>query len=377
MQQRLLFVVIITCLYALTLVALPRFASRTNFACRNCHVNPTGGGMRSPFGVSYGRDDVPVASWQEQFALEEFNTNLTDFLSYGADVRLLYFYQKKENPSTERSSFFPMQADVYFNFALSKKVNLFVNPAFGPFQRYEVFGLAKVMPANGYVKVGRFTPSYSLRLDDHTSYVREATPFRNNSGQQTGVELAIAPDPISVVGAVTNGVSGDRASSVPKALYGRADAKFKAGRVNVYLGASAYRDNAGGGKLTMYSGFGAISLGESFTIVSEVGQIEGNSPLMSINGDRNARNSNGLQLTQRVMMVEASYLLSSGFDLKVMYDFFDPDVDVQSGTATRYSAGFEFFPVSGVEVRPLYRYTDDTVLKVKTTDIHVLFHFYL
>lgn len=376
MRQRLLSFVIVTCLCSLTLDALPRFASRTNFACRNCHVNPTGGGMRSPFGVSYGRDDVPVKSWQEQYALEDFNTNLTDFLSYGADVRLLYFYQKKDN-SPERSSFFPMQADVYFNFALSKKVNLFVNPAFGPFQRYEVFGLAKVMPANGYVKVGRFTPSYSLRLDDHTSYVREATPFRNNSGQQAGVELAIAPDPVSIVGGVTNGVSGDRASSVPKALYGRADAKFKAGPVNVSLGASAYRDNAGGGTLTMYSGFGTISLGENFTIVSEIGQMRGDSPLMSINGDRNGRNSNRSELTQRTMMVEASYLLSSGFDLKFMYDFFDPNIDVQSGTATRYSAGFELFPVSGVEVRPLYRYTDDTVLQVKTTDIHVLFHFYL
>jgi hypothetical protein len=376
MQHRFLYVVIVTLLFSFTLVALPRFASRTNFACRNCHVNPTGGGMRSPFGVSYGRDDLPVKSWQEQYALEDFNTNLTDFLSYGADVRLLYFYQRKDN-SSERSSFFPMQADVYFNFAVSKKVNLFVNPAFGPFQRYEVFGIAKVIPANGYIKVGRFTPSYSLRLDDHTSYVREATPFRNNSGQQTGVEVAIAPDPVSVVGAITNGVAGDRASSAPKALYGRADTKFKAGPLNFYLGASAYRDNAGGGKLTLYSGFGAISVGERFTLVGELGQFSGNSPLMSINGDRNARNSTGREMTQRALMLEASYLLSSGFDLKVMYDFFDPDIDLQTGTATRYSAGFEFFPVSGVEVRPLVRYTDDTVLKVKTTDIHVLFHFYL
>ncbi|MGH2566818.1 MAG: hypothetical protein ACRDGA_00640, partial [Bacteroidota bacterium] len=83
------------------------------------------------------------------------------------------------------------------------------------------------------------------------------------------------------------------------------------------------------------------------------------------------------QLTQRMMMVEASFPLTQGFDLKLMYDYFDPDVDVKTGTATRYSAGFEFFPISGVEVRPLYRYTDDTVLNTKTTDIHVLFHFYL
>ncbi len=377
MIRPVLLTVTLVILLSAVASSLPRFASRTNFACRNCHVNPTGGGMRSPFGVSYGRDEVPIKSWQEQFALEDFNTNLTDFLSYGLDFRLLYFYQNKDNPKTERSSFFPMQADVYFNFALSKKVNLFVNPAFGPYQRYEVFGLAKILPANGYLKLGRFTPSYGLRVDDHTSYVREATPFRNNSGQQTGIELAIAPGPIGILAAVTNGVAGDRASSVPKALYARADAKFKAGPANVYLGGSLYRDNAGGGNLKLYDGFGSLSIGEQFTVVGDFAQIEGNSSLMSVNGDRNTRNSSGAQLTQRAMMVEASYLITEGFDLKLMYDYFDPDVDVKSGTATRLSFGFEFFPLSGVEIRPLYRYTDDTVLKAKTTDIHVLFHFYL
>jgi hypothetical protein len=340
-----------------------------------------GGGMRTPFGVSYGIEELPIPSWQEDFALEEFNTNLTDFLSYGADVRMLYFYQLKDNPfveDVERSSFFPMQADVYFNFAVSKKISLFVNPAFGPYARYEVYGLAKILPANGFIKVGRFTPSYSLRLDDHTSYVREATPFRNNSGQQTGIELGIAPEPFSIVAAVTNGVVGDRSSVTPKALYARADARFGIGDfANISVGGSIYNDNAGGAELQMFSGFGSLTLAEKFSIVGEFEQIEGNSPLMSIIGDRNARNGAGLQLTQRAVMVEASYLLMQGFDLKFMYDAFDPNVDFQTGIVTRYSGGFEFFPFTGVEVRPLYRYTDDTVLRVKTTDVHVLFHFYL
>ncbi|MGH2566700.1 MAG: hypothetical protein ACRDGA_00050, partial [Bacteroidota bacterium] len=284
MNRRLLLSTLLLVVVSLSAVALPRFASRTNFACRSCHVNPTGGGMRSPLGVSYGRDDLPIASWQEEFALDDFSTSITDFLSYGADFRLLYFYQSKDSPKTERSSFFPMQADVYFNFVLSKKVNLFVNPAFGPYQRFEIFGLAKILPANGYIKAGRFTPSYSLRIDDHTSYVREGTPFRNNSGQQTGLELSLAPDPVSIVAAVTNGVAGDRASSIPKALYARVDGRFKAGFANFSLGASAYRDKAGGGDLTMYSGFGTLSLGEQLTVVGEVQQVEGNSPLMSVNG---------------------------------------------------------------------------------------------
>ncbi|HEX9828793.1 MAG TPA: hypothetical protein VGB10_01160 [Bacteroidota bacterium] len=377
MTQRFACIILLLTIVTVSAISLPRFASRTGYSCKNCHVNPTGGGMRSPFGVSYGTDELPIKSWQEEFALEEFSTNITDFLSYGADFRMLYFYQTKDNGSNDRSSFFPMQADVYFNFALSRKINLYVNPAFGPYVRYEVFGLAKILPANGYIKLGRFTPSYSLRLDDHTSYVREATPFRNNTGQQTGIEVGIAPDPISIVAAITNGVVGDRSSVVPKALYARADARFDAGFANVMLGASVYNDKAGGADLMMLSGFGALTFADRLTLVGEIEQIEGNSPLMSVNGDRNTRNGAGAQLTQRAVMLEASYVLTEGFDLKLMYDVFDPNVDFQTGVATRYSGGFEFFPFSGVEVRPLVRYTDDTVLNVKTTDLHVMFHFFL
>jgi hypothetical protein len=273
MLKRFVLLGVLTCVVTVSLLSLPRFASRTGFSCKNCHVNPAGGGMRSPFGLSYGRDDLPIRSWEEDYALDEFSTEITDFLSYGGDVRFLYFYQSKDNPSTERSSFFPMQADLYLNFAVSKKVNLFVNPAFGPFQRYEVFGLARILPAGGFIKAGRFTPSYSLRLDDHTSFVREATPFRSNSGQQTGIEVGLLPDPVSIMVAVTNGVSGDRASDISKAFYGRADIRFGAGPAKLSLGASAYRDNTAGGTLTMISGFGSVSLGESFTVVGEVEQM--------------------------------------------------------------------------------------------------------
>ncbi len=377
MVSRFSLLIAIGCFLVDSVVALPRFASRTNFSCKSCHVNPTGGGMRSPFGNSYGREELPIPTWQEQFALDEFNTNLTDFLSYGADVRFLYFYQSKDDGSADRSSFFPMQADVYLNLQLSRKISVFVNPAFGPFPRYEVFGLAKVLPAGGYVKVGRFTPSYSMRLDDHTSYVREATPFRNNSGQQAGIELGIYPEPIGIVAAITNGVSGDRASDVSKALYGRVDGRVKIGPAGIMLGASAYRDNTAGGRLTLLSGFGGVSFGEAFTVLAEVQHMKGTSTLMSVSSDRNQRNSAGIELKQLALFTELSWAIMQGIDLKFMYDFFDPDVDIKSGRAERLSFGLEFFPVSGVELRPLIRFTNDTKLNTNITDFHLMMHFYL
>ncbi|MBI1803170.1 MAG: hypothetical protein HY033_07500 [Ignavibacteriae bacterium] len=46
---------------------------------------------------------------------------------------------------------------------------------------FEVFGIVKVFPAKGYLKRGRFTPAYGIRLDD-----------RNNRAEDTGFELGLA-----------------------------------------------------------------------------------------------------------------------------------------------------------------------------------------
>jgi hypothetical protein len=381
MKNRLLLAFGSCLLITATAYALPRFASRTNLPCQSCHVNPSGGGMRNAFGLTYGREDISIKAWQQDYALNDFSTQINDFLSYGVDFRFLAFYQtyKRQGAAdASRSSFFPMQADVYFNLAISKKINLFVNPAFGPFNRYEIFGIAKILPGNGYVKLGRFTPPYGLRLDDHTSFVRQATPFRNNSGQQTGLEIGLNPGSITLLGALTNGTVGDRDGDLAKAVLGRAEGRMKLGPVNAMLGISSYNDVSGGEKYNMLGGFGAVSVFEKLSVVADAEWIKGNSALMSVNSDRLDRNAANRDLKQFALMVEADYPLVQGLDLKLMYDFFDPNTDAKSGAVKRYSGGFEFMPFSGVEVRPLLRITKDTTTPNRDyTDVHVLFHLYL
>ncbi len=377
MMKRLWLLILPSLLVWDTTSALPRFASRTNFSCQSCHVNPSGGGMRNTFGVTYGREEITLASLQEEFGLDEFTTKINEFISYGVDFRFLALYQSRDNPDESRSSFFPMQADVYLNLAISKRITIFANPAFGPFNRYEIFGIARVLPLSGYLKAGRFTPPYGLRLDDHTSYVREVTPFRNNSGQQTGIEVGWNPRGFTLLGALTNGVVGDRDGDIAKAVLGRAEARFTLGPANAMLGVSTYNDVSGPERYNIQGAYGALTLFERFTILGDVERIQGNSALMGINGDRRARNTQNRHLKQSATMVEASLMITPGVDVKLMYDFFDPHTDVKGGSVTRYSGGLEFFPINGVEVRPLLRFTKDDVLNRKTTDVHVLFHLYL
>jgi len=357
--------------------ALPRFATRLNLPCQSCHVNPSGGGMRNAFGQSFGRDSLSVKSWQQEYELDDFSTKISEFLSYGADFRLLAFYQSKTNPDASLSSFFPMQTDLYFNLAVSKKINLFINPAFGPYNRLEAFAIARVLPANGYVKLGRFAPPYGLRFDDHTSFVRQTTPFRNNMGQQTGVEVGLRAGSFAAMGAVTNGMQGDRDGNLAKAVFGKLEAHGEVGPLRALAGVSSYNDASSAEKLNLFGGYGAVTFIDMLTVTGDVERIQGNSSSMSVSSDLNQRNAPGTDLKQLAVMIEADYPLTRGIDLKFMYDFFDPDTRTKSGTAVRYSGGVEFMPVSGVEIRPLYRYTKDSILNRNVSELHILFHLYL
>lgn len=363
--------------FSLTAFAIPRFAAKMNLACQSCHVNPSGGGMRNAFGESFGRDSLSVKSWQQEYALDDFSTKLSEFLTYGADFRFLAYYQSRNNPDASVSSFFPMQTDLYFNLAVSKKISLFINPAFGPYNRLEAFGIAKVLPANGYIKLGRFTPPYSLRIDDHTSFIRQATPFRNGMGQQTGVELGFRSGFLSAMGAVTNGMRGDLDGNVAKAVFGKLEGAGELGPFRVLAGVASYNDVSSTEKLNLLGGYGVATFMEKLTIIGDVERIQGNSSSMSTSSDLNQRIAPGTDLKQLAFMIEADYPLFQGFDLKVMYDFFDPNTDVKTGTAVRYSGGFEFMPMSGVELRPLVRYTKDTILNRNITDLQLMVHLFL
>ena len=385
MLNRVFLIVILLGFIISSSIALPRFAGRTKYSCQSCHVNPTGGGMRSTFGVQYGRDDLPMETYKEQYQLDDFSTRITDFISYGADFRFLYYYQQKElnNATSSRSSFFPMQADVYFNLAVSKKISLYANPAFGLFSRYEIFGIAKVLPANGYVKLGRFYPSYGLRLDDHTSFVREITPFRNHQGQDAGVEVGVSPGPVNVVVAMMNGSVADRASKNPNAYLSNVWGQFSLGPLNALVGASTYDNNTSGNQVHLIGGYAVLSFRENLTLMIDVEQLRGNWSELKLNSERrtgaivNAFNTSRQNLKQRAVYIEADYMLMPGIDLKLAYDFFDPNTQYKTGIATRYGIGVELFPVSGLEVRPMFRMLDDTIIGLKSNEIHVLLHYYL
>jgi hypothetical protein len=78
-----------------------------------------------------------------------------------------------------------------------------------------------------------------------------------------------------------------------------------------------------------------------------------------------------------VVYVEADYMVIQRLDLKAIYDFYDSDLDLATGTLSRYSFGFELYPVSGIELRPLYRVVKEEPTDTDNNEFHLLLHFYM
>ena len=366
---RCVMVCAVTTLLAHGAFSLPRFHSRTGAKCQSCHVNPSGGGMRQVFGVTYGRDELPVPTWSEDLALDDFSTELSGFVSVGADFRTLFFVQDAPAPAKSLNSFWQMQGDVYMQFKIAKKVSLYLDK--GLYKGFEIFGLVNILPANGFVKIGKFVPNYGMKLDDHRTWIRTVTGFSPESGRPelTGGEIGFSPGAFTITGGVFNSSDGAPdpygGAGLDKGLLGRIDGIFALSE-DVHLGLSAniFRRELSPGRVnTLLGGVGSISYG-NLTVLGEVDRIQN-------------KDSSGTRPDGVVVYIEGNYVLTPGVDLKLAYEFYDSDVDLQSGAVSRYTVGAEFFPISGIEVRPLYRINVEKPTDTKNNEFDLVFHIYL
>jgi hypothetical protein len=318
--------------------------------------------MRQTFGVTYGREELPVPTWSESLGLDDFTTKLSNVVSVGADFRTLYY--NVETGETNSNAFWQMQGDIYLNFLISKKVYMYLDK--GLYSGFEVFGLLNILPANGFIKIGKFVPNYGTKLDDHRTFIREKTGFSPELGrpERTGAEVGFAPGPVRLTAGLYNAVDGFGGTTNDKALLGRVDYLLKLGEdTHFSLGGNVFRkEEPTQLKTTLLGGLGALSYG-NVTLMGEVDVIRKDSIGMKTNG--------------LVLYGELDVVVTPGLDLKFGYDFFDPDTDIKSGSQTRYTVGFEFFPLSGVEVRPLYRFNREQPVNTRNNEFHLMMHFYL
>ena len=195
-------------LLSFDLFALPRFAVKLGDKCSDCHYNPSGGQIRNESGWHWGKNTLSMISARDKDFV--MSPRISDNISIGLDYRTQYIYSQ----SSKRTYFQNMTAALHTNFALSKKINLigkydFVN------QLWEGYGVASILPGNGYIKAGVYTPNYGIRLDDHTAYTRQGLIF-NPFYREAGVEVGIFADDWLYASASAGSNISDAASNYTK-----------------------------------------------------------------------------------------------------------------------------------------------------------------
>ncbi len=146
--------------------SLPRFSLRLDGKCIDCHVNPTGGEMRNHDGWTWSRNSLAMISPHKEF---EMTNKIAPNIEFGFDFRGNYLVTMNE--AFTKTDFQRMEGSIYTSVSLAQKIKAYARYDF-IWQIWEAYGLANILPNNGYIKGGSFMPNYGIRIDDHTAYIK-------------------------------------------------------------------------------------------------------------------------------------------------------------------------------------------------------------
>ncbi|MBS1272457.1 MAG: hypothetical protein MAGBODY4_01602 [Candidatus Marinimicrobia bacterium] len=338
--------------------ALPRFAAQEGVLCGQCHVNDQGAALRNSYGAEYYSQKVlPMSEWDD-FGSEDYTAQLNEYIRYGGDVRVQYYRYAEENSS--RSAFFPMQADAYINVQPSEYLQFFLEQSlFRNFAATDVWAQYNFSKDAGYLRFGQFLPSYGLRLDDHTAFIRggniggitipdsisDISVSRqglhwNPTNQAMGLEGMVKPFDLQLTGSVVKPSNSSTYSATLNLTHA-----FWLGDMNFIIGGSYFRGNLISADST-YSYYG-VNAGLNFGRFTYLGEIDFT---QNYSEDYLGQLTNGLAIYS-----ELSVRVLRGCDLVMSYHFFDPSTEFTGRGLTRWTFGASVIPVAYIEIKPQYR----------------------
>ena len=325
--------------------AEPYLAVRTGFKCGVCHVNPTGGGKRTEFGSTYSQTTlaaerldlttgkaVPAAGAGSEPAV--WTGKLNDHLAIGSDLRAnLQGTLVPNNPSTV--AFDQTRAQVYLEVKpIVDRLTIYLDERVAPgaATNRETYAMLWFANKSAYVKAGRMFVPFGLRIEDDTAFIRQVTGTTFNSSDD-GVEGGLELGPWSVNVSVTNGAGGGAETNRGKLISSLATYVQPDWRV----GASASANYNGDADRRMLSAFAGLRTGIVSWLASGVTITDDGTPTG--------------RLKQWATLVEGNVEVAKGHNLKLTYEYYDPDADLKEDHRERYSVVWEYVPFQFTQFR--------------------------
>ncbi len=331
--------------------AEPYLAVRSGQSCSACHVNPTGGGKRTEYGTLYGNSTLPAGRLENLFggaaklnagkgtAAPGWDGRITDYLAVGADLRTSFQATEVRNTAGQRA-FSHERTSVYFDVrVIPNLLSLYVDTRVGPGNAFnrESYLLLRSKQQAVYLKAGRFFLPYGLRLEDDSAFIRQVSGINFNSSDD-GIEGGWTQGPWSVQLALTNGASGGAETNTGKQVSLLTNLVYSGWRVGASLNTNS---DGGGASRDMGNVFAGLRTG----IVSWLGELDYFVERGAATGQRKSYAG----------LLEANTEVAQGHNLKLTYEFYDPDRAVSQDHRNRYSLVWEYTPFQAVQLRIGYR----------------------
>ncbi len=412
MTQKLIFTISVFSVFLLFMLfspvesySYPKFAVYTGEKCASCHVNPTGGGLRNPYGVKYSKDELFLKFLKKANDATELNTQITKGLQIGADMRMIFINDQIDESIPDFNSFFQMQGDLYVHAKMNKYLSLVIAPGlyipntYGPNPlptKYEIYGMVSNLPAGLYFKAGRFIPNFGIKIPEHRSFNRQLNDFYTPYASDAGIEVGISPSFFTLTAALSNGSSRDKNGTInnsfdfdnQKQFVTSADFRWasKKNKITAGLGGSFLTNpfkydpqNNINALRQIAGGFFSIGIMER---VALIGEFDYNR--------LDIRDSASTRSDFQTLFAELNVRLTKGLEAKFQFESYDPQLGIKNGSLERkrYSFGFELFPLTGLEIEAIYRVVDEpgtttdpntgqeTDIDIKNNEIQTTFKFY-
>lgn len=314
-------------------LAEPYLAVFKGMQCSSCHSHSAGGGMRTVYGNAFAQSELTSQRIGDNKS-EFWTGEMTKWLSIGANLRGRYAYDDTPNSDTQ-SAFSVTRGAVYLKANLiADRVSLYIDQQIAPnaSQNREAYVSLKSAKGRYQLVAGQFYLPYGLRLQDDTAFVRQVTGI-NFTNPDRGVQFIYESGAWSSQVSVTNGSGGGNEIDSGKQL----SAVTSFVKANWRLGASINTNNADSGDRQMANVFAGLKTG-SIVWLAEVDWISD-----ELSDQEEQDGTAGL--------VEANWLYSKGYNLKLSYDYFDPDTDVDEDHRARYNLVWEYNPMQFIQAR--------------------------
>jgi hypothetical protein len=317
--------------------AEPYLAAQMGLKCAQCHVNPTGGGMRSVFGNTFAQTTMP----QTRIGSEEdlWTGQVMKFLSVGGNARANYNYEEVPNQA-DSNDFDVEEARAYLDFGvIPNRLSVYIDQRFAPGNSTNLEANIRYWIKENafYVKAGRMYLPFGYRLEDDNAFVRQLSGI-NMQAPDEGLELGFESGSWTAQIAISNGAGGGSETDHGKQITTRAE--FVQSRWRA--GASVLYNDTDFGARTGVGGFGAFNLGP-VTLLGEVDYFDDESI-----GD-------GKLLAT---LAEADWKLMQGHNLKLSYEWFEPNDDLDEDEQIRTSLLYEWSPIQFIQLRAGFRVYD-------------------